>query len=112
MGVEGVILQVSRRVEEPMLGRNEVRYVLRSLRRSPLFTATVVLTLALGIGATTAIFGIVNAVLLRPLPYPESDQLIEPYHTLLGIGIPYAAQSRGTYFHYARTAKTLQSIGA
>lgn len=95
-----------------MLGRNEVLYVLRSLRRSPLFTATVVLTLALGIGATTAIFGIVNAVLLRPLPYPESDRLVEPYHTLPGIGIPYVAQSRGTYFHYARTAKTLQSIAA
>ena len=93
-----------------MIGRNEVRYVLRSLSRSPLFTATVVLTLALGIAATTAIFGIVNAVLLRPLPYPGSDRLVEPYHTLLGIGIPYAAQSRGTYFHYARTARTLQSI--
>jgi len=89
---------------------HEVRYVLRSLKRSPLFTSTVVLTLALGIGATTAIFGIVNAVLLRPLPYAESDRLVEPYHTLLGIGIPYAAQSRGTYFHYAHTARTLQSI--
>jgi putative ABC transport system permease protein len=95
-----------------MTGSNEVRYVLRSLRRSPLFTTTVVLTLALGIGATTSIFGIVNAVLLRPLPYPESERLVEPYHTLLGIGITYAAQSRGTYFHYTRTARTLESIAA
>ena len=90
----------------------ELNYVFRTLRRSPLFTTTVVMTLALGIGATTAIFGIVNAVLLRPLPYPESDRLVEPYHTLLGIGIPYAGQSRGTYFHYARTARALQSIAA
>src|SRR5690348_4171828 len=95
-----------------MIEAHELRYVLRSLKRSPLFTVTVVLTLALGIGATTAVFGIVNAVLLRPLPYAESDRLVEPYHTLLGIGIPYAAQSRGTYFHYSRTAHTLQSIAA
>src|SRR5690348_11417050 len=89
---------------------HELNYVLRTLKRSPWFTATVVLTLALGIGATTAIFGIVDAVLLRPLPYPESDRLVEPYHTLPGIGIPYAAQSRGTYFQYSRTAHSLQSL--
>jgi predicted permease len=95
-----------------MIRYHEARYVLRSLKRSPLFTATVVVTLGLGIGATTSIFGVVNAVLLRQLPYPESDRLVEPYHTLPGIGIPYTAQSRGTYFHYARTTRTLQSIAA
>lgn len=59
----------------------DLRYVARSFARSPGFFFTTVLTLALGIGATTAIFSVVNGVLLRPLPYPESDRIVQLFQS-------------------------------
>lgn len=89
----------------------DVRYGARALRRAPGFTIVATLTLALGIGATTAMFSVVNGILLRPLPYPEQDRLIELVHEAPGLGISQLYFSPAAYFGYRDHSQTFEAVG-
>ncbi|HJX28061.1 MAG TPA: ABC transporter permease, partial [Thermoanaerobaculia bacterium] len=87
------------------------RRIARAFRTAPGFFLISVLTLAVGIGATVAIFTVVNAVLLQPLPYPEPERIMGVSHTAPGLGMEQLELSDGTYFVYDRDNQSLESLG-
>jgi predicted permease len=95
---------------------SDLKLVFRRLRKSPAFAATVVLTLAIGIGANTAVFSVLNSVLLRPLPYPEAEQLVALHLVAPGAaGLADFATglrlSSSMYFTFTEQNRTFQSMG-
>jgi putative ABC transport system permease protein len=88
----------------------DLRYGVRTLAKSPGFTSVAVLTLALGVGANTAIFSVVQNLLLRPLPYPQPDRLIEIWNTYPP-QVPRAALSPGDFADWCREAKSVSEMG-
>lgn len=90
---------------------NQFRHMLRSFAHTPLFTLMTILTLAIGIGANTAIFSVINGILLKPLPYPEPDRLVGLWHTAPGIGIKELNASPATYFTYREEGRVFTDSG-
>jgi putative ABC transport system permease protein len=90
-----------------------LKLVFRRLKRAPMFTAIALITLALGIGATTAIFSVVEGVLIKPLPYPHAESLVGVWHTAPGVkGLGDAVNcSPSMYFTYREENRTFQDFG-
>jgi predicted permease len=90
--------------------RQSVTYACRSLLRAPLFSAAVILTLTIGIGSAAAIFAVVNAVLLQPLPYADPNRLVGAWHNMAPISLTHAQQTSATYRTYRQFAHTIVGI--
>jgi len=87
------------------------RHILRRLLRTPGFTAIAVGTLALGIGANSAIFSVIEGVLLKPLPYPHPEELIGVWHNAKGLHMSDVNIAPFLYFTYREQGRTLKDIG-
>ncbi len=89
----------------------DLRYTFRTLRRSPGFTLIVLLTLALGIGANTAIFSVVRAVLLEPLPFPDADRIVRVWHANTANNVLNGPVSEPDYLDWKASAKSAATMG-
>ena len=91
--------------------RDDLRFTFRLLRKHPGFTAVALLTLALAIGANTAIFSVLDGVLLKPLPYPHAEELVGVWHTAPGVNITDLNSAPFLYFTYREEGRTFVDIG-
>jgi len=92
----------------------DVRYALATMRRNIGFAAAAVVTLALGIGATTAVFSVVDGVLMKPLPYPEADRIVQLSEEHVGAvsPLPRPMLSNVTYYAWSAAPRTIESLAA
>ena len=91
---------------------HDIRYSLRTLKNAPAFTIAVVITLALGVGATTAIYSLINTVLLRPLPYSEPDRMVRIFETNPSLNIPRFAASALNFLSWQEQSRSFEGLAA
>jgi putative ABC transport system permease protein len=91
---------------------SDFQFAGRALLKRPGFTAIVIATLALGIGANAAIFSVTNAVLLRPLPYPHADRLVRVLADSLQLGVEGAGLAAGDFIDFRQQSRTLEGLAA
>src|SRR5215213_11174422 len=90
----------------------DIQFAVRGLLKRPAFAAVAVLTLALGIGANTAIFSVFNAVLLRPLPLKEPDRLMTFWHSAPAKGLRHLDLNDALFAYYRDRTRTFESLAA
>ena len=90
----------------------DIRYTCRTLKRNPGFGAAIVVTLALGVGANTAVFSVVNAVLLKPLPYPDPNEIVVLVNTIHGRPVDGLAVSAPKFTIWRQSSTTVGDIAA
>ncbi len=91
---------------------HDVRYAIRGLRRAPGFTLVAVIALALGIGANTALFSVISAVLLRPLPYPDANRLVRIWTAMPSQGYPRSGSALPDYRTWRADNHSFDEMGA
>src|SRR5512145_1096343 len=88
----------------------DIRYGIRGLLKRPGFTFVVVITLALGIGANAAVFSVINAVLLRPLPYRDVDRVVTLWQNNQKVGVPRYDVSPANFVDWSEQSKAFEAI--
>src|SRR5215510_5773396 len=91
---------------------NDLRFAFRQLLKNRGFTTVAVLTLALGIGANSAIFSVVNGVLLRPLAYPEPERLVRLHESNIKLGFPSFSIAPGTFLDWQARNHVFENLAA
>lgn len=91
---------------------NDLKYALRQLAKRPAFTATAVVTLALGIGSTTAIFSVVDTLMLRPLPYAQADRIVTMWQNNTRDASPREEVAPGNFFEWRERSTAFTEVAA
>ncbi|HEV2278374.1 MAG TPA: ABC transporter permease, partial [Acidobacteriaceae bacterium] len=89
----------------------QLKQIVRRLLRAPMFTLVTLVTLAAGVGATITVFGVLEGVLLKPLPYPHPNQLVGVWHTAPGINFDEVNMAPSNYFIYREQGRAFEDIG-
>src|SRR5262245_56946636 len=87
------------------------QHIRRLFQRTPIFAIIIITMLAVGIGAATAIFALVNAVLIRSLPYPDAERLVTVHHTTSKVSLPYDGVSPGPFLYYQKQNHVFEAMG-